>query len=168
MTRANFANGAGLTGVYLPGSLATLAIARFPLKRVLIMLLLLSATVFAQDPAKDSNPLIELRDELKKVLSDASFPFTEQQDKAIALMMEERRQASEDLFGQLMDYRSGPVQGQQQDRAVAAIQWMQAEFKKRLSGVLTPEQTAVWDRHEKEKAATTEKTAAAAPAQSQT
>src|SRR5262249_37295196 len=121
------------------------------LKRLFLLVLLLIPTIplFAQEQAKEENPLIALRDEVKKVLSDAGVPFTEQQEKSIALMMEDRRQASEDLFGQLMDYRGGPVQGQQQDRAVAAIQWMHNEFKKRLSGFLTADQAAAWERHEK-------------------
>ncbi|MBI4473202.1 MAG: TonB-dependent receptor [Acidobacteria bacterium] len=94
---------------------------------------------------------MELRDEIKKILADAGVPFTEEQERAIALMMEDRKKASEDLFGQLMDFRSGPVQGQQQDRAVAAIQWMQTEFKKSLREYLTPEQLAAWSRHEETK-----------------
>jgi hypothetical protein len=141
------------------------------LKRALclLLLILLSHTLFGQEPAAERNPLVDLRDEVKTVLADGGAPFTEEQEKAIALMMEDRRQASEDLFGQLMDYRSGPVQGQQQDRAVAAIQWMQNEFKRRLSGFLTPEQTTIWERHEKEKETTATQTdTAAAPAQQQT
>jgi hypothetical protein len=130
-----------------------------------ILFLFFVTPLFAQDPANEANnPLLELRDEVKKVLSDAGVPFTEQQEKSIALMMEDRRQASEDLFGQLMDFRSGPVQGQQQDRAVAAIQWMHSEFKKRLSGFLTADQSAVWTRHEKDVSAGQP---AAAPAQQQ-
>ena len=118
-----------------------------------MLLLVVSAPLFGQDAPNANNPLIELRDEVKTVLAEAKLPFTEQLDKAIALMMEDRRQASEDLFGQLMDFRSGPVQGQQQDRAVAAIQWMQTEFKKRLGTYLTKEQLAAWDKHLAEKAA---------------
>ena len=139
------------------------------MKRVFI-LLIVAIPLFAQEPTKDKNPLVELRDELKQALAESGVPFTEQQEKAIALMMEDRRQSSEDLFGQLMDYRGGPVQGQQQDRAVAAIQWMQTEFKKRLGTYLTEEQMAVWEKHEKLKAAGSEGQAAAAapPAQQQT
>ena len=111
-------------------------------------MLLLATPLLAQESAKEQNPLVELRDQVKKVLADASVPFTEDQEKSIALMMEDRRQASEELFGQLMDFRNGPVSGQQQDRAVAAIQWMQAEFKKRLNGFLTPAQSSVWEKFE--------------------
>ena len=126
-------------------------------------MLLFAIPAFAQEPTKDKNPLIELRDELKQTLESAGVPFTEEQEKAIALMMEDRRQASEDLFGQLMDYRGGPVQGQQQDRAVAAIQWIEGEFKKRLGSYLSKEQMAAWESHEKVKAATAEKAGTAPP-----
>ena len=69
-----------------------------------------------------------------------------------------------------MDYRSGPVQGQQQDRAVAAIQWMQTEFKKRLGAYLNADQMSVWEKHQMEKSARAPQTAAitAAPPQQQT
>jgi hypothetical protein len=63
-------------------------------------------------------------------------------------MIEDRRQASEELFGQLMDFRGGPVQGQQQDRAVAAIKWMHDEFRKRLREYLTEEQIPIWEKYE--------------------
>src|SRR5262245_40185797 len=109
--------------------------------KLILLFFILTLPLLAQEPAKENNPLVELRDEVKKLLDDAGVPFTEQQEKSIALMMEDRRQASEDLFGQLMDFRSGPVEGQQQDRAKAAIQWMHGEFKKRLRGYLTNEQS---------------------------
>lgn len=136
------------------------------MKRLVLMVLFATVPMFAQEPSKENNPLVALRDEVKQVLSDAGLPFTEQQEKSIALMMEDRRQASEDLFGQLMDFRGGPVQGQQQDRAVAAIQWMHNEFKKRLSAFLTAEQSAAWEKHEK--AIIAEKPAAAPESQQQT
>ncbi len=139
------------------------------MKRIFFFLpLLLAATLLAQEAATERNPLVELRDEVKKVLADAGVPFTDQQEKSIALMMEDRRQASEELFGQLMDFRNGPVQGQQQDRAVAAIQWMGTEFKKRLGAFLTPEQSSVWEKFDSAKAASAEKTGVAtAPQQTQ-
>ncbi len=98
-----------------------------------------------------SNPLDDLREEVKALLREAGRPFTDEQEKSIALMTEDRRQASEQLFGETMDFRGGPVQGQQMDRAVAAIQWMQTEFSKRLREYLTVEQLALWERHESEK-----------------
>jgi hypothetical protein len=87
-----------------------------------IILFLLTASLFAQQkPTTTQNPLDKLHDQAKAAFERADVPFSEEQEKAIALMIEDRKQASEDLFGQLMDFRSGPVQGQQQDSAVAAI-----------------------------------------------
>ena len=70
----------------------------------------------AQDRPAAENPLTQLRDEVKAVLAAAQLPFTAEQETAIALMMEDRRQASEQLFGDLMDFRAGPTQGQEADR----------------------------------------------------
>ncbi len=58
-----------------------------------------------------ANPLAALNREVKQVLADAQVPFTENQERAIALMMEERRRASEDLFGDLFDFSGGPTEG---------------------------------------------------------
>src|SRR5256712_11366025 len=118
------------------------------MKHVLI-LFLLTAPLFAQQkPTTTQNPLDKLHDQAKAVFEKAGVPFSEDQEKSVTLMIEDRRQASEDLFGQLMDFRGGPVQGQQQDRAVAAIKWMHDEFKKRLREYLTEEQRPIWERYE--------------------
>ena len=48
------------------------------LKRLIlpILFLVLTVSLFAQEPAKESNnPLVALRDEVKHVLSDAGVPF---------------------------------------------------------------------------------------------
>jgi hypothetical protein len=109
----------------------------------------MTAPLFAQQkPAATQNPLDKLHDQAKEVFSKAGVPFSEEQEKSIALMIEDRRQASESMFGQLMDFRGGPVQGQDQDRAVAGIKWMHDEFKKRLREYLTEEQLPVWERYE--------------------
>ena len=63
-------------------------------------------------------------------------------------MIEDRRQASEDLIGQLMDFSGGPVQGNQLDRAVAGIKSMIDEFRKNLRESLTGEQLAAWETYE--------------------
>src|ERR1700752_933883 len=115
------------------------------MKCALILLLLAAPLADQQKPTSTQNPLDKLHDQAKAVFERAGVPFSEDQEKSVALMIEDRRQASEDLFGQLMDFRSGPVQGQQQDRAVAAIKWMNAEFKKRLVEYLTEEQLPVWN-----------------------
>src|SRR5262247_2792243 len=106
-----------------------------------LLLLLVAVPLMAQQKATTTqNPLDTLHDQAKAVFEAAGVPFSAEQENSVALMIEDRRQASEDLFGQLMDFRGGPVQGQQQDRAVAAIKWMHDEFKKRLSEYLTEQQ----------------------------
>ena len=123
------------------------------------------ASVAAQDRPAADNPLTQLKDEVKAVLADARLPFTDEQEKAIALMMEDRRQASEQLFGDLMDFRSGPTQGQEADRLRSAIEWMRNEFLTRLQDHLTPEQLATWSRsRETRPTATVERATAAPPA----
>jgi hypothetical protein len=114
-----------------------------------ILLLFFAVSLPAQQQSlTKQNPLDTLHEQAKTVFATAGVPFSDEQEKSIALMIEDRRQASEDLFGQLMDFRSGPVQGQQQDRAVAMIKWMHDEFKKRLREYLNEEQAPVWDRYE--------------------
>jgi hypothetical protein len=113
-----------------------------------ILVLLFAASLFARQTTTTQNPLDKLRDQAKQVFLSAGVPFSEDQEQSIALMIEDRRQASEQLFGQLMDFQGGPVQGQQQDRAVAGIKWMHDEFKKRLREYLTEDQLPVWERYE--------------------
>src|SRR5262245_43395667 len=97
--------------------------------------------------AAAANPLAELKEDVKRVLADAHVPFTEDQERAVVLMMEDRRQASEDLFGDLMNFRAGPTQGQDADRLRSAIDWMREEFLKRLQDYLRPEQVSAWNRY---------------------
>ena len=118
------------------------------MKCVLIVLFAAVPLFAQQKPSTTQNPLDRLRDQAKAVFERAGIPFSEEQERSVALMVEDRRQASEDLFGQLMDFRAGPVQGQQQDRAVAAIKWMHDEFKKRLREYLTEEQLPIWQAYE--------------------
>jgi hypothetical protein len=109
---------------------------------------LFTAIVFAQEkPLAAENPLALLKSEAEKVLADARVPFTSDQDNAITIMMEDRRQASEELFGDLMNFSAGPTQGQEADRLRSAIEWMRNEFLSRLENYLTDEQRSVWDRH---------------------
>src|SRR5687768_8175341 len=61
-------------------------------------------------------------------------------------MMEDRRKASEELFGNLTDFSAGPTQGQDEDRLRSAIGWMRNEFLAQLQNFLTPEQNTVWSR----------------------
>jgi hypothetical protein len=96
---------------------------------------------------RDANPLAALNEELKRVLAAAGVPFSDEQERAIALMMEERRRASEELFGNLMDFRGGPTQGQEADRLRSAIEWMRGEYLRLLANYLTSEQDAAWQAH---------------------
>src|SRR5262245_6847090 len=118
------------------------------MQRALLLLFLAAPLLGQQKPAATQNPLDTLHDQAKAVFERAGVPFSEDQEKSIALMIEDRRQASEDLFGQLMDFRSGPVQGQQRDQAVAGIKWMNDEFRKRLREYLSEVQVPVWENYQ--------------------
>ena len=125
------------------------------MKSLVLLILTLAGPLIAQQPpsppqgliAGAANPLAELKDDVKRVLADARLPFTEEQERAIVLMMEDRRQASEDLFGDLMNFRAGPTQGQEADRLRSAIEWMREEFLKRLQDYLRPEQLSAWSAY---------------------
>jgi hypothetical protein len=108
------------------------------------------------------NPLAALNEEVTRALAAAGVPFSAEQERAVALMMEERRRASEELFGDLMNFRAGPTQGQEEDRLRSAIEWMRAEFLRNLGDYLTEAQTAVWSTHRGRAAATAAETSRAA------
>ena len=109
---------------------------------------LCAAPVFGQAPAVSSdNPLAALKEDVARALGTGGVPFTPEQEVAIVLMMEERRRASEDLFGGLLDFTNGPTQGQEADRLRSAIEWMRGEFLRRLQDYLTEPQLAAWERH---------------------
>jgi hypothetical protein len=131
---------------------------RVPRAKVWLMALLLLLPVASTGAQEGEgiftrNPLDEIRDELIKVLENASLPFTAEQEKAIAFVLEESRRASEQMFGDIMDFRNGPPQGEDRDRALAGIAWMNEDFSKRVRGYLTPEQLAVWDKYVESRAA---------------
>jgi hypothetical protein len=123
--------------------------------KVVFLILMLAGRLAGQQTAVPpqgliaaaANPLAALKDEVKRVLAEANVPFTEAQENAIVLMMEDRRQASEDLFGTLMDFRAGPTQGQDADHLRSAIEWMRGEFLKRLQDYLSPEQLSAWNSY---------------------
>jgi hypothetical protein len=98
-----------------------------------------------------ANPLAELKDEVRRVLADANLPFTEEQERAIVIMMEDRRKASEDLFGDLMNFQAGPTRGDDADHLRSAIEWMTGEFLNRLQDYLSPEQLNAWSVHRQNK-----------------
>ncbi|MBI4520032.1 MAG: hypothetical protein HY701_04295 [Gemmatimonadetes bacterium] len=93
------------------------------------------------------NPLDEIKDELVQVLERAGLPFSEAQARSIALVLEESRRASEQLFGDVMNFSAGPPQGEQLDRARAGIAWMNEDFSQRVRQYLDPAQLKVWDAH---------------------
>ena len=118
-----------------------------PVKILALLLLLVPGSLFAQGtPLAGDNPLAELKAEVTRVLSEGKLPFTDEQDRAITLMMEERRQASEGLFGNLMDFRAGPTQRQDEERLRSAIDWLRNEFLAQLQQYLTPQQLDVWNQ----------------------
>ena len=92
------------------------------------------------------NPLDEIRDALSSTLEESGVPFSEAQVQAIALVMDVQRRASEELFGQVLDFSGGPPQGAQLDQALAGIAWMSEAFLSNLDDVLTPEQGEAWMR----------------------
>jgi hypothetical protein len=112
----------------------------------LVIWTVLAATAHGQFSTQ--NPLDELKEQLINVLIEAGVPFTPSQEQQLALLMEEQRQASEDLFGEIMDFSDGPPQGADRDRALSGIQWMHDEFKKKLPGFLTADQRAAWETFE--------------------
>jgi len=111
-----------------------------------LLTLLVAASAFAQ--AQDSvlveNPLVQIRDSLAETLDAADMPFTQDQVQQIALRMDEQRRATEELFGQVFDFSSGPPQGAQLDQALAGIAYMSEAFLSSLDDVLTDEQAEVW------------------------
>ena len=114
--------------------------------RVSLMCTLLATAAFAQ--LTERNPVDELKDQVTKVLADSKVPFSAEQEKQLALLIEEERQASENLFGITWDFSQGPPQGEQRDQALAGIQWMYDELKKKLPAYMTPAQRAAWEKYE--------------------
>jgi len=113
-----------------------------------ILSVLMSGSAFAQEQGGlvVQNPLDQIRAALARTLADADMPFTEAQVQAIALVMDEQRRATEELFGEVLDFSAGPPQGAQLDQALAGIAWMTEAFLENVDGVLTPEQSEAWWR----------------------
>src|SRR5216110_2026380 len=80
----------------------------------ILVILLFASPLIVQQPS-GANPLAELKNEVKRVLAEANLPFKEEQERSIVIMMEDRRQASEDLFGDLMNFQAGPTRGDDAD-----------------------------------------------------
>ena len=114
--------------------------------RLGLICIFLTTSAFGQLTAR--NPVDELKDQVTQALADAKVPFTPDQEKQLALLIEEERQAAENLFGVTWDFSNGPPQGEQRDQALAGIQWMYDELKKKLPAYMTDAQRAAWEKYE--------------------
>ena len=70
-----------------------------------------------------------MKDQVTQALAAANVPLTPEQEKQLALLVEEERQAAENLFGATWDFSNGPPQGDQRDQALAGIRWEYTELK---------------------------------------
>jgi hypothetical protein len=115
--------------------------------RQLVLFLVLTALP-ANAQLITQNPLDQLKEQLADVLAEAGFPFTTAQEGQVALLVEEQRQASESLFGDIMDFSNGIPEGAERDRALASIQWIHDEFRSKLPDYLTNDQRAAVEEFE--------------------
>ena len=113
-----------------------------------LICIFLTPSAFGQLTAR--NPVDELKDHLTRALEEAQVPLTSDQERQLALLIEEERQAAENLFGETWDFRQGPPQGEQQDQAMAGIRWMYDEMKNRLPVYLNEAQRAAWESYQRE------------------
>ena len=75
------------------------------MKGLLTICLLVAAPLAAQErPQTVDNPLYAILGEVTSVLAQARVPFTPEQEGAMTLLMEDRRQASEQLFEGLVGF----------------------------------------------------------------
>jgi TonB-dependent receptor-like protein len=114
--------------------------------QLLLICILLTQSVFGQ--LTERNPVDELKEQVTQALADAMVPFTPEQEKQLALLIEEERQAAENLFGVTWDFSNGPPQGEQRDQALAGIKWMYDELKGKLPTYMTDPQRNAWQKYE--------------------
>ncbi len=112
-------------GQYLKGAMNLL--------RLGLICSLLTASVFGQLTVR--NPVDELKDQFTQALEEARLPLTDDQERQLALLVEDERQAAENLFGETWDFSQGPPQGEQQDQALAGIRWMYDAMRNKLECV---------------------------------
>lgn len=135
------------------------------MKGLLALLVLVAGPAAAQDrPQTTENPLYAIMGEVTVVLAQAGVPFTPEQERAITLLIEDRRQASEQLFSGLMDFSGGPTSGQDAEKLQSAIEWIRGEFIRQLPEYLTAEQLEAWTSSELSNRQPGPANAAAAPA----
>ncbi len=106
----------------------------------------LGVASFAQ--TSDRNPVDELKDEAAQALTTANVPFTAEQEKQLAIVIEDEHQAAENLFGTVWDFSNGPPQGEDRDKALAGIRWMADDFSKKLPAYMTDAQRAAWEKYQ--------------------
>ena len=111
--------------------------------RLSLICIFLTTSAFGQ--LTDRNPVDELKDQVSEVLANAQVPLTSDQERQLALLIEEERQAAENLFGETWDFSQGPPQGEQRDQALAGIRWMYDELKTKLPTYMTDAQRAAWE-----------------------
>ena len=98
----------------------------------------------------DRNPVDELQAQVTEALEDAGVGLTSDQERQLALLIEEERQGAENLFGETWDFSQGPPQGEQRDQALAGIRWMYDALKQKLPAYMTDEQRAAWESYQTE------------------
>ena len=106
----------------------------------------LTPSTFGQLTAR--NPVDELKAHLVLALEEAQIPLTSDQEQQLALLIEEQRQAAENLFGVTWDFSQGPPQGEQRDQALAGIRWMYDELNNGLPVYLTEVQRVAWESYQ--------------------
>ena len=116
--------------------------------RPALICIFLATTAFGQLTAR--NPVDELKDQVTKALAEAGVPFSADQERQLALLIEEERQAAENLFGETWDFSQGPPPGEQQDQALAGIRFMYDELRNELPAYMTAAQRTAWESYQSE------------------
>ena len=114
--------------------------------RLGLICIFLMPSAFGQLRAR--NPVDELKDHVTQALIDAEVPLTLDQERQLALLIEEERQAAENLFGETWDFSQGPPQGENSDQALAGIRWMYDELNNRLPAYMTEAQREAWESYQ--------------------
>ena len=74
--------------------------------RISLICIILTPLAFGQITSR--NPVDELKDHLTRALEQARIPLSSDQERQLALLIEEERQAAENLFGETWDFSQGP------------------------------------------------------------
>ncbi len=116
--------------------------------RPALICILFASAAYGQLTAR--NPVDELKDQVSEALALAGVPFTADQERQLALLIEDDRQAAENLFGATWDFSQGPPQGEQQDQALAGIRFMYDELRSKLPAYMTAVQRRAWENYQSE------------------